>query len=73
MNNIFTVTTQFTLSMFRAQGLQDEPESKGIIYNFGYNTTFFSLFFPLTIIEWNNLDPHLRKSENFLVFKKQYS
>ena len=30
---------------------------------------FFSLFFQSTIIEWNNLDPHLRKSENFLVFK----
>ena len=26
-------------------------------------------FFPSTIIEWNNLDPHLRKSENFSVFK----
>ena len=26
-------------------------------------------FFPATITEWNNLDPHLRKSESFLVFK----
>ena len=31
------------------------------------NTTFSKT--PSTIIEWNNLDPHLRKSENFLVFK----
>ena len=34
------------------------------------NTTFSeTLFFPSTIIQWNNLDPHLRKSENFSVFK----
>ena len=34
------------------------------------NTTFSkTLFFPSAIIEWGNLDPHLRKSENFLVFK----
>ena len=26
-------------------------------------------FFPSTIIKWNNLDPHIRKSENFSVFK----
>ena len=26
-------------------------------------------FFPSTIIKWNNLDPHLRKSESFSVFK----
>ena len=31
------------------------------------NTTFSKT--PSTIIEWNNLDPHLRKSENFSVFK----
>ena len=30
---------------------------------------FKNSFFLSTIIEWNNLDPHLRKSENFLVFK----
>ena len=36
MNNVFTVTSQITLTMFRAQQMQDEPESKGIIYNFGY-------------------------------------
>ena len=30
---------------------------------------FKNSFFPSTIIEWNNLDPHLRKSENFSVFK----
>ena len=29
-----------------------------------------NFFFLSSIIEWNNLDPHLRKSENFLVFKK---
>ena len=28
------------------------------------------LFFPSTIIEWNSLDPNLRKSENFSVFKR---
>ena len=34
------------------------------------NTTFSkTLFFPSTIIEWNNLDLHLRKSESFAVFK----
>ena len=27
------------------------------------------LFFKSTIIEWNNLDPHLRKFEDFLGFK----
>ena len=27
-------------------------------------------FFLSTITEWNNLDPHLRKSDNFSVFKK---
>ena len=26
-------------------------------------------FFPSTIIEWNKLDPHLRKTENFSFFK----
>ena len=30
---------------------------------------FKNSFFLSTIIEWNNLDPHLRKSENFSVFK----
>ena len=30
---------------------------------------FKNSFFPSTIIEWNNLDPHLRKSENFSSFK----
>ena len=30
---------------------------------------FKNSFYPSTIIEWNNLDPHLRKSKNFLVFK----
>ena len=30
---------------------------------------FKNSFFPSTIIEWNNLDPHLRKSENFSLFK----
>ena len=30
---------------------------------------FQKLFFPSIIIEWNKLDPHRRKSENFLVFK----
>ena len=30
---------------------------------------FKNSFFPSTIIEWNNLDPHLRKSENFPFFK----
>ena len=35
------------------------------------NTTFSKT--PSTIIEWNNLDPHLRKSENFSVFQTQYS
>ena len=30
---------------------------------------FKNSFFPSTIIEWNNLDPHLRKSESFSVFK----
>ena len=30
---------------------------------------FESSFFPLTIIEWENLHPHLRKSGNFPVFK----
>ena len=35
--------------------------------NTKYN--FFKNFFPSTIIEWNNLDPLLRKSENYSVFK----
>ena len=30
---------------------------------------FKNSFFPSTITEWNNLDPHLRKSKNFSVFK----
>ena len=30
---------------------------------------FKNSFFPSTIIEWNNLDPNLRKSENFSLFK----
>ena len=30
---------------------------------------FGNSFFPSTIIEWSKLDPHLRKSENFSVFK----
>ena len=34
------------------------------------NTIFFkNSFFPSTIIEWIKLDPHLRKSDNFSVFK----
>ena len=28
-----------------------------------------TLFFSATIIEWNKLDPHPRKSDNFLVFE----
>ena len=28
-------------------------------------------FFPLTIIEWNNLDPNVRTSENLAPFKKR--
>ena len=35
MNDVFIVTSQITLTTFRAQGRQDEPESKGIVYNFG--------------------------------------
>ena len=38
------------------------------------NTThnfFKNSFFPSTIIEWNNLDPHLTKPENFSVFKSK--
>ena len=34
------------------------------------NKTFSKTFFPSIITEWNNLDPHLRKSDNFSVFKK---
>ena len=30
---------------------------------------FQKLFFPLAIIEWSKLDPHLRKSQSFSVFK----
>ena len=33
---------------------------------------FKSVSFPLTIIELNILDPHLRKSENFSVFKSKF-
>ena len=34
------------------------------------STTFITnYFFPSSIIEWNNLDPKLRNSENFRVFK----
>ena len=34
------------------------------------NDNFFnSSVFPSTIIKWNNIDPHLRKSESFLFFK----
>ena len=40
MNNVFTVASQITSTMFRAQGSQDEPESKGIIYNFGYKGVY---------------------------------
>ena len=29
---------------------------------------FKNSFFPSTIIEWNKLDPHLRKSENLIYF-----
>ena len=35
MNDVFTVISQITLTMFGVQGSQDEPEHKGIIYNFG--------------------------------------
>ena len=30
---------------------------------------FKKSFFPSTVIEWNKLDPHLRKSDTFLVLK----
>ena len=30
---------------------------------------FKNSLFPSTIIQWNNVDPHLRKSDSFLVFK----
>ena len=33
------------------------------------HNSFKNSLFPSTIIEWNNLDPHLRKSESFSVFK----
>ena len=40
MNNVFTVTSQITSTMFMAQEWKDESESKGIIYNFGYKGVF---------------------------------
>ena len=33
------------------------------------NKTFSKTFFLSTIIEWNNLNPHPRKFENYSVFK----
>ena len=39
-----------------------------LLVNTKYNF-FKNSFFPSTIIEWNNLDPHLTKSDNFLIFK----
>ena len=34
------------------------------------STTFYKIFFfPSSIIEWNNLDPKLRNSESFSIFK----
>ena len=33
------------------------------------NHNFKKLFFPSTIIEWNKLDPGLRKAESLLLFK----
>ena len=33
------------------------------------NNFYKNSFFPSSIIEWNNLDPNLRNSENFGIFK----
>ena len=38
------------------------------LFNIKHNL-YKSSVFPLSIIEWNNLDPNLRNSENFGIFK----
>ena len=50
-------------SLYSARNIHNIP-----LVNTKHNF-FKNSFFPSTIIEWNNLDPHLRKSENFSVFK----
>ena len=43
----------------------------GNIPRFNVKHTFFkNLFFPSTVIEWNNLDKSIRSSESLAVFKK---
>ena len=42
MNKVFTVTSQITLTMFRAQVSKDEPESNEIIYNFGHKGAYLT-------------------------------
>ena len=39
-----------------------------LLLNKKYNF-FTNFFFQSTITKWNNIDPHLRKSKSFLVFK----
>ena len=50
-------------SLYSARNIHNIP-----LVNTKHNF-FKNSFFPSTIIEWNNLDPHHRKSENISVFK----
>ena len=51
-------------SLYSTRNIHNIP-----LVNTKYNV-FKNYSFTSTIIQWNNVDPHLRKSENFSVFKR---
>ena len=50
------IVSKITLSMFKAQGSQNEPKSKGIINNFGYKGVYtldqMSKFYYFEYVTW---------------------
>ena len=51
-------------SLYSTRNIHNIP-----LVNTKYNV-FKNYLFTSTIIQWNNVDPHLRRSENFSVFKR---
>ena len=62
---------KYLFSLIPTRHLLYSTENKHNIPIVNTKHNFFkNSFFPSSIIEWNNLDPHLRKSENCSVFKR---
>ena len=62
LQSIFKLIPEKTLS-YVTRDAENIP-----LFNIKYNF-YKNAFFPSLIIEWNNLDPNLCNSENFVIFK----